>query len=207
MLLKIHHSPPDWRKIDKAVEILNNGGIMIYPTDTVYALGCSMKNKQAVEKLCKLRGMDPKKASLSLICENISQISEFTNPIDNSTFRLIKKHFPGPYTFILEANNQLPKILRNKRKTIGVRIPSHFVPLSIVQQLGHPLITTSLKSDDEILEYFTDPEEIYQDFLRKVDLFIDGGIGNNVPSTVVDCTGSEPVILREGAGDLAMSNE
>ncbi len=206
MLLKIHHSPPDWRKIDKAVEILNEGGIMIYPTDTVYALGCSMKDKKAVEKLCKLRGMDPKKASLSLICQDISQVSEFTLPIDNSIFRLIKKHVPGPFTFILEANNHLPKVLRNKRKTIGVRIPEHFLPQAIVQQLGHPLITTSLKSDDEILEYFTDPEEIYQDYLKKVDLFIDGGMGKNVPSTVVDCTSGEPEIIREGAGTLAIGS-
>ncbi len=202
MLLQINASNPDQRKIQQVVDILKSGGVIIYPTDTVYALGCDITNQKAIERICHLRGLDPSKARLSFICKDISQLSDYTMPIDNAVFRLMKKHLPGPFTFVFRANNSVPKLLKNKKNTVGIRIPGNPIVRALIEALGHPLLTTSLKSDDEILEYFTGPEDIFSDFGKLVDAVIDGGICGNVPSTVVDCTGDEPVITRQGAGVL-----
>ena len=204
MLLQIHPEHPQGRKINQVVETLNDGGIIIYPTDTVYGLGCDIFNQKAVDKICQIRQLDPKKAMLSFICENISQIAEFAQPIDNYTFRIMKKNLPGPFTFVLNSNNKVPKLFKNRKKTIGVRIPDHNIPLAIVHALGRPILTTSLKSDDEITQYFTDPIDIFEDFKKRVDVVIDGGVGANVPSTVVDCTVERPEVIRMGAGMLAV---
>ncbi|MFK7932013.1 MAG: L-threonylcarbamoyladenylate synthase [Saprospiraceae bacterium] len=202
MLLKIHPDNPSDRKIQQVVDILRKGGIIIYPTDTVYGLGCDIENSKAVDRICKLRGLDPVKANLSFICKDISQVAEYTKPIDNETFKLMKHNFPGPFTFILKSNNQVPKMFKNRKRTVGVRIPDNNIPIAIVEALGRPILTTSLRSEDEILEYFTDPVDVYDDFEKLVEAVIDGGIGNNVASTVVDCTGSTPEVIREGAGEL-----
>ncbi len=202
MLLKINADNPEGRKISQVAERLAAGGIIIYPTDTVYGLGCDINNSQAVERICRLRGLEPEKAMLSFICKDISQIAEFTMPIENNVFRLMKKNLPGPFTFVLRSNNQVPKMFKNRKRTIGVRVPDHHIPVAIVEALGRPILTTSLKSDDEVLEYFTDPEDIYQDFQKLVDIVIDGGVCGNNPSTIVDCTGDLPEVIRKGAGDL-----
>lgn len=202
MLLKINPDNPEGRKIRQVVDILEKGGVIIYPTDTVYALGCDMDNQQAVEKICKLRGLDPRKAMLSIICRDISQVAGFTQQIDNNIFKMLKKNLPGPFTFILPAGSGIPKLFRNRKKTLGIRVPEHEVPQAIISELGRPILTTSLKSDDEILEYFTDPVDIYEDFKKLVDVVIDSGIGGNEPSTVVDCTQTEPEVFRQGLGEL-----
>ena len=202
MLLKINLDNPEGRKVSQVAEQLAAGGIIIYPTDTVYGLGCDINNSQAVERICRLRGLEPEKAMLSFICKDISQIAEYTMPIENNVFRLMKKNLPGPFTFVLRSNNQVPKMFKNRKRTIGVRVPDHHIPVAIVEALGRPILTTSLKSDDEVLEYFTDPEDIYQDFQKLVDIVIDGGVCGNNPSTIVDCTGDLPEVIRKGAGDL-----
>ncbi len=202
MLLNINSENPQGRKIDQVVEILEKGGVMIYPTDTVYALGCDIFNQKAVERICRIRGLNPTKAMLSFMCSDISQISDFTAQIDNQIFRLMKRHLPGPFTFVLKSNNKVPKLFKNRKQTVGVRVPDNGIVQALLGRLGRPILTTSLKSDDEILEYFTDPIDIYDDFKNLVDVVIDGGIGGNVASTVVDCTDTEPLILREGAGVL-----
>ena len=202
MLLKINPDNPEGRKIQRVIDEIKDGGIIIYPTDTVYGLGCNIFDHKAVERICRLRNLDPVKARLSLICKDISQIAEYAHQIDNQIFKLLKKNLPGPFTFVLRSNNQVPKMFKNRKKTIGVRIPENNIVQAIVEGLGNPILTTSLRSDDEILEYFTDPIDIYEDFKKQVDIVIDGGIGNNVPSTVVDCTGDGPEILRQGAGEL-----
>lgn len=203
MLLQINPENPQGRKLDQAVKALEDGGVIIYPTDTVYGLGCDIMNKKAVERIARLRGLDPGKALFSFICKDISQISEYAAQIDNDVFRVMKHNLPGPFTFILKSNNRVPKILKNRKETIGVRVPDNQIILQLVERLGRPILTTSLKSDDEILEYFTDPRDIYEDYAKLVDLVIDGGVGGNQPSTVIDCTGDRPVMVREGAGALA----
>lgn len=202
MLLNINPTHPEERKLKQVLEILERGGIIIYPTDTVYGIGCDFLQQAAVEKVCRLRGLDPAKAMLSIVCKDISQIQTFSHQIDNQVFKLMHKNLPGPFTFVLPSSNAVPKIFKNKKRTIGVRIPDHAVPLSIVERLGRPILTTSLKSDDEILEYFTDPIDIHEEFQKLVDLVIDSGYGGNNPSTIVDCTGEEPVVTRQGAGVL-----
>lgn len=201
-LLKIHPVNPEQRKIRHVVDILLKGGIIVYPTDTIYGLGCNLMNKKAIEKLCHLLNIKPQKLDLSFICHDLSQISEYVRRIDTPVFKVLKKALPGPFTFILESSTKVPKILDGNKKTVGVRIPDHRVPLQIVETLGNPIITASIKSDDLIREYTTDPEEMYEDFKHKVDLVIDSGAGGNVPSTVVDCTGDSFEILRQGLGDL-----
>ncbi len=202
MLLEIHQQNPDERKIKQAVRILQEGGVIIYPTDTVYGIGCDISNAKAVERVCKIRRLDPAKAMLAFICKDIAQIASYTTQIDNSIFKIMRKNLPGPFTFILNASKEVPKLFKNKKHTIGVRIPDNKIILRLVEELGNPILTTSLKSDDEILEYFTDPTEIYEDFEHLVDLVIDGGIGGNVPSTLVDCSKGEIEVLREGTGKL-----
>ena len=202
MLLNINAENPEGRKIRQAVEALDRGGVIIYPTDTVYGLGCDIYNKKAVDKICKLRGLDPVKARLSFICNDLSQVAEYTQQIDNSVFRLMKRNLPGPFTFVLKSSNQVPKMFKNRKRTVGVRIPDNNICRTLVEELGRPILTASLKSDDEVLEYFTDPIDIYDDYKKLVDIVIDGGIGNNQPSTVVDCTGVEPEVIRMGAYEL-----
>lgn len=202
MLINIHPDNPDVRKIKQVAQILADGGIVIYPTDTVYGLGCDIYNTKAVERICRLRGLDPTRAMLSFICEDISQVAEYSKQIDNQVFRLMRKNLPGPFTFVLDANNKVPKILKNKKDSIGVRIPDHGIIQALVKELGRPILTTSLKSDDEILEYFTDPIDIYNDFGNLVDAVIDGGIGGNVPSAIIDCRDGDIKIIREGAAAI-----
>jgi tRNA threonylcarbamoyl adenosine modification protein (Sua5/YciO/YrdC/YwlC family) len=208
-LLVIHPINPEPRKINRVVEILLEGGVIIYPTDTIYGIGCDLKNKRAVEKLCQIEdlsarqaGIKPQKMNLSFICNDLSHISEYVKRLDTPAFKVLKKLLPGPFTFIFESNSNVPKILGVNKKTVGIRIPDHRIPLAIVKQLGNPLITSSIKDDDEIKEYTTDPEEIYEDFKNRVDLIVHGGQGGNVPSTIVDFTGSEPFVTRQGLGEL-----
>lgn len=199
-LLKIHPQNPEPRKINHVVEVLKRGGIVIYPTDTIYGIGCDLMNRKAIERLCQIMDIKPQKLDLSFICNDLSHISEFVHRIDTPVFKLLKKSLPGPYTFIMESSTRVPKILNINKKTVGIRIPDHNIPRMIVELLTNPLITTSIKDDDHIKEYTTDPEEIYEDFKHKVDLVIDGGAGGNIPSTVVDCTGEEITIIRQGLG-------
>lgn len=201
-LLKIHPVNPEVRKINKVVEALRKGGVIIYPTDTIYGIGCDLMNRKAVERVCDVMGIKPNKLDLSFICNDLSQISEFVRRIDTPVFKLLKKALPGPYTFILESSSRVPKILDVNKKTVGIRIPDHNIPRMIVKELGNPLITSSIKDDDKIKAYTTDPEEMYADFRNLVDIVIDGGPGNNLPSTVVDCTGDDLVVVREAAGDI-----
>lgn len=201
--MKIHPQNPEERKILQVVEVLKKGGIVIYPTDTIYGIGCDLMNKKAIERLCQVMGIKPLKLDLSFICNDLSHIAEYVRRLDTPVFKLLKKALPGPYTFILESSSKVPKILDQNKKTVGIRIPDHNIPRAIVSRLGNPLITSSIKDDDLIKEYTTDPEEIYEDFKNLVDVVIDGGAGNNVPSTVIDCLGSEPVILRHAAGNIS----
>ena len=202
-LLSIHPRNPEPRKINRAVEVLQKGGIIVYPTDTIYGIGCDLINKRAVERLCQIENIKPQKMHLSFICHDLSHISEYVRRLDTPAFKVLKKLLPGPFTFIFESNTNVPKILGINKKTVGIRIPNHPIPLEIVKLLGNPLITSSIKDDDHIKEYTTDPEEIYEDFKHIVDLVIDGGLGGNVPSTIVDFTESEPVVTRQGLGEFS----
>jgi len=201
-LVKIHPLNPEGRKIQRTIEILKRGGIIIYPTDTIYGIGCDLMNRKAIERLCRVMGIKPHKLDLSFICNDLSHISEYVKRIDTPVFKILKKALPGPYTFILESSSKVPRILDVNKKTVGIRIPNHAIPLSIVAQLGNPLINSSIKDDDVIKAYTTDPDEIYEDFKHSVDLVIDGGPGNNIPSSVIDCTGDQIVIVREGLGSV-----
>jgi len=201
MLIKIYPQNPNPREISRVVGILRNGGIIIYPTDTVYGLGCDITNQKAVEKIIKLKGLKPKDSHFSFICSDLSHISDFAR-VDNPTFKLMKKNLPGAFTFILPGLNKVPDYFISKRKTVGIRIPDNTIPIEIVRELGNPILTTSIKDDDELVEYTTDPELIHDRFKDIVDLVIDGGFGDNIPSTVVDCTSDEPIILRDGKGVL-----
>ncbi len=202
MYLKMYEENPNPKHVKRVVDILKNDGVIIYPTDTVYGIGCDITKPKAVERVAQIKNMDPKKARFSFICHDISQIAEYTPPIDKTTFKLLKRNLPGPFTFILPAGNKVPKLLNVKRKHIGIRVPDNNIILTIARELGNPVLTTSLKDDDEILEYTTDPELIYEDFHKLVDVVIDGGYGNNVPSTVVNCDDGEPEIVRQGKGTL-----
>ncbi len=202
MLLNIHSVNPDKRKIGQIVEVLKKGGVIVYPTDSVYGFACDINNKSAIERICQLRGIKPEKANFSIVCKDISELSTYAKQVDNVTFRLLKKHLPGPFTFILAASNHAPGIFRKSKKTIGIRIPENKIALSIVEELGNPILTASLKDEDEIIEYSVDPEIIHDRLEKQVNVVIDGGIGNNEPSTVVDCTGSSPEIIRQGLGEI-----
>lgn len=200
--LKIHPQNPEGRKISRAVDVLRSGGIIIYPTDTIYGIGCDLMNKKAVERLCKILDIKPQKLDLSFICNDLSHISEYVKNLETPTFKLLKKNLPGAFTFLLEASSKVPKILDVNKKTVGIRIPNHTIPRMIVAELGNPLITSSIKDDDRIKEYTTDPDEIYEDFKNQVDLVIDGGASGNVPSTFIDLTQPEPFIIRQGLGEF-----
>lgn len=202
MLIKLYNENPNIREVEKIVEILRSGGLVIYPTDTVYAIGCDALNIRAVESICKMKGINPAKSNLSIICYDLSNISEYAK-VGNSTFKLMKKNLPGPFTFILPTTSMLPKIYKDK-KTVGIRIPDNNIIREIVRVLGNPILTASVKDDDEVLEYTTNPELIYEKYRNIVDVVIDGDYGGIEGSTVVDCTDGEPEILRQGKGELIL---
>ncbi|WP_396211941.1 L-threonylcarbamoyladenylate synthase [Flavobacterium sp.] len=199
--IKIYEDKPNEAAVKKVVEILRNGGLVIYPTDTVYGLGCDITNHKALEKVAKIKGIKLEKANLSFICSDLSHLSDYVKQIDTSTFKLLKRALPGAYTFILPGNNDLPKVFKNK-KTVGIRVPDNNIIRAIVKELGNPIISTSIHDDDEIVEYSTDPELIFEKWQNQVDAVIDGGYGYNIPSTIVDLSGYEPVVIREGKGSL-----
>jgi len=200
--LSIHPQNPEQRKINRVVEVLQKGGIIIYPTDTIYGIGCDLMNRRAVERVCQVMNIKPLKLNLSFICSDLSAISRYVKRIDTPVFKSLKKSLPGPFTFIFESSSNVPKILGVNKKTVGIRIPDHPIPLAIVNQLGNPLITASIKDDDQLKEYTTDPEEIFNDFKHQVDLVINGGAGGHVPSTIVDFSGEEPQLVRRGLGNF-----
>jgi len=200
MLLKIHPENPSQRQILKVCDILRKGGIIVYPTDSVYALGCDIYNHKAIEQIAKLKGTRPAKADFSFIFSDLSQVSDYALLFDNRVFKLMKSHLPGPFTFILHARNNVPKIFQSRKKTIGIRIPDNKIPIELVRNLGNPMMTTSIHDEDTLIEYTTDPDLIYEKYKDKVNVIINGGFGNNVPTTVVDCTQPEPVIVRQGIG-------
>jgi len=202
MLIKIYPENPNPKAIEQAVEVLKKGGLIIYPTDTVYGLGCDITNQKAIEKICQIRGVKSDKANFSFVCADLRNISDYIKPIDNITFRILKKALPGAYTFILNANNNVPKLLSSKKKTVGIRVPDNSIAQEIVRQLGHPILSASIKDEDELIEYSTDPELIHEKYEDRVDLVIDGGYGGNEPSTVIDCTSGEFEVIREGKGSL-----
>lgn len=199
MLLHIHPQDPQSRLIKQVVESLQKGGIIIYPTDTVYGLGCDILQQKAVERICRIKKIDPRKAQLSFVCSDLSHLSDFAKPLSNPHYRLLKEHLPGPYTFILPASKMVPKILQSKKDTIGLRIPDNKIAMAIVKELGRPLLSASLPG--EMVEDYTDPEVMYENFRNEVDFVINGGIGGIIPSTIIDCTGDEPVMIREGLGE------
>lgn len=198
MLLHIHPQDPQPRLIKQVVESLRQGGIIIYPTDTVYGLGCDILQQKAVERICRIKKMDPRKAQLSFVCSDLSHLSDFAKPLSNPIYRLLKEYLPGPYTFILPASKMVPKILQSKKDTIGLRIPANNIALAIIKELGRPILSASLPG--ELVEDYTDPEVMYENFMNEVDHVINGGVGGTVPSTIIDCTGDEPLLIREGQG-------
>jgi len=200
--IRLYEENPDPDKISQVVKVLRDGGIVIYPTDTVYGMGCDITNLRAVERICKIKGINPKKHNFSMICADLSNISQFTRVISKPVFKMMKKAFPGPFTIILEASTQVPKILHSKKKTIGIRVPDHNVPRILVEELGQPILTTSIHDEDDVIEYSTDPELIFEKYKNLVDIVIDGGYGQNVASTILDCTGDEVEVLRQGLGKL-----
>ncbi|MDR0229766.1 MAG: threonylcarbamoyl-AMP synthase [Flavobacteriaceae bacterium] len=199
--IKIYPENPNEKELDKVVKVLKEGGLVIYPTDTVYGLGCDITNSKALEKIAKIKGVKLEKANFSFICYDLSNISDYIKQIDTSTFKVLKKALPGPYTFILPGNNDLPKEFR-KKKTVGIRVPDNNIAREIVKRLGNPIVSTSIYDEDEILEYTTDPELIFEKWQNVVDVVVDGGYGDNEASTVVDLSGNEPEIIRVGKGDI-----
>lgn len=202
MLLRIYEENPQERSIEQVIEVLKKGGLIIYPTDTVYGIGCDINNPKAIERLCALRGLDPQKANLSFICYDLTDISQYTKAFDTSIFRVLKKALPGPFTFIFNASNMVPKLMSSKKKTVGIRVPANNIAREIVRMLGNPIVSASIRDEDEIMEYSTDPELIHEKYEDQVDIVIDGGFGGLEASTVVDLTSGEFEVLREGKGDL-----
>lgn len=208
MLLRLNYTNPHPKDIQQIVDCLKNDGIIIYPTDTVYSMGCDITRPKAIEKLCKLKNIKPEKANFSFVCSDLSHLSNYAKPISNSLFRVMKKALPGPYTFILEANNNVPKLLKQNKKTVGIRVPDNAICKTIIEALGNPIITTSLHNpNDEIIDYYVDPEVIHNHYQKEVDLIIDGGFGHLYASTVLDCSqGDDIVVIREGLGSLDVLN-
>ena len=204
--LHIHPKNPDERKIRQVVDAMRNGALVIYPTDTLYAIGCDILAPKTIERLARIKKVEAAKANFSIMCADLSHISEYAHRIDQSVFRLMKKALPGPYTFILEATGEVPKLLSNKKKTIGIRIPDNRICCELIEKLGRPIITSSLHADDAIQEYPTDPDEINDRFSKLVDIIIDGGPGGLIPSTIFNCANGEIEIMREGAGSLDILN-
>lgn len=199
MIIHIHPVDPQPRLIKQVAETLRSGGIIIYPTDTIYGLGCDIFQTKAVEKICRIKQVDPKKARLSFVCSDLSHLSDFAKQISNTTYRVLKEHLPGPYTFILPASKQVPKILQSKKDTIGLRVPDNRISKALIEELGHPILSTSLPG--EFVEDYTDPEIIYEKYENLVDIVIDGGVGGMVPSTIIDCTDDSFEVIRRGAGE------
>ena len=199
--LQIHPENPQERKILEAVDILRNGGVIIYPTDTIYGIGCDIHNARAIERVCLIKGVKPDKVNLSFICSDLTHISDYAK-IDTPTYKVMKKALPGPFTFILNATSNVPKYTSGKKKTVGIRVPDNNIALMLVKELGNPILSTSIRDEDDVVEYSTDPELIYEKYRNLVDCVIDGGYGNNKASTVVDVTGNGFEVLREGAGDI-----
>lgn len=197
--IKLYQDPIDRKALRHIVNILKDGGLIIYPTDTVYGLGCDIKNKKALEKVARIKGVKLEKADLSFICSDLKNLSDHVSQIETKTFKILKRSLPGPYTFILPGSNNLPTVFR-KKKTVGIRVPDHPIALAIVRELGNPIISTSIKNDDDVLEYTTDPELIFEKWQNRVDLVIDSGFGGSVASTVIDLTSAEPILIREGKG-------
>lgn len=202
MFLKLYPDNPNPRYVKMILECLEDDGLVIFPTDTIYAIGCSMKSTKALERMARIKGVKKEKANFSFIFHDLSMLSEFTKPINNDVFKMMKRNLPGPFTFIVEANNNIPKLFKNNKKTIGIRIPDQPIITNIVRELSYPIITTSVMDEDEISGHLTDPEDIFDAYKDKVDIIIDGGFGDKVESTVVDCTDNEIVILRQGKGTL-----
>jgi tRNA threonylcarbamoyl adenosine modification protein (Sua5/YciO/YrdC/YwlC family) len=202
MLLKIYPENPNEKAIEQVVQVLRKGGIIIYPTDTVYGLGCDITNHRAIEAIARIRRVKPEKANFSFVCYDLSHISDYIKPIDNTTYRVLKKALPGPFTFIFNASSNVPKLLSSNKKTVGIRVPDNNIARCIVKELGNPILSASIKDDDEIMEYSTDPELIYEKYQDLADIVIDGGYGGNIASTVVDCTHGDFEIIREGKGQL-----
>lgn len=199
--IKIYPQNPNEAAIAKVVKVLKEGGLVIYPTDTVYGLGCDITNTKALERIAKIKGIKLEKANFSFICHDLSNLSDYVKQIDTPTFKILKRSLPGPYTFILPGNNNLPKEFK-KKKTVGIRVPDNAIVLEIVKQLGNPIVSTSIHDEDEVLEYSTDPELIFEKWQNLVDVVIDGGYGDNHPSTIIDLSEGEPVVIREGKGDI-----
>jgi len=202
MLVRIYDNNPNEKSIQQVVDVLKKGGVIIYPTDTVYGIGCDITNQKAIEKVCEIRGLKADKANLSFICYDLTDISLYTKPFDTTVFRVLKKALPGPFTFIFNASSQVPKLLSSKKKTVGIRVPDNNIVREIVRVLGNPIVTASIRDEDDILEYSTDPELIHEKYENLVDLVIDGGYGDNVASTVVDFTEGEFEVIRAGKGNL-----
>ena len=199
--IKIYEDKPSEAAIAKVVKVLKDGGLVIYPTDTVYGLGCDITNSRALERIAKIKGIKLEKANFSFVCSNLSNLSDYVKQIDTSTFKLLKRALPGAYTFILPGNNNLPKEFK-KKTTVGIRVPDNSIALEIVRQLGNPIVSTSIYDEDDVIEYTTDPELIFEKWQNLVDVVIDGGYGDNQPSTIIDLSGHEPVLIREGKGDI-----
>ncbi len=202
MILSIHPKDPEPRKIRTVVEKLLAGGVVICPTDTVYAYVCSAHSARAIEEVARLKGIKPQKADLSLICQDLSQLSTYAKAVDTAAFRIMKRALPGPYTFIVTASNEIPKLFKNNKRTVGIRVPAHPIPLAIVQELGHALVVASVHDPDKLVDYTTEPERIDEHLGHRVELVIDGGIGGLEGSTVIDLSNGDPVVLREGKGSL-----
>lgn len=202
MLLKIYPQNPERKKVDHALKILKGGGTIIYPTDSVYSLGCDLLNHKAVQKVAAIKGVKAEKTHFTIVFKDLSTLSDYTLPFDTWVYKLMKKALPGPFTFILKANNNVPKIFKSKKKTIGIRVPDNSLTRMLPEELGNPIISTSIKDEDDVIEYITDPELIYEKYKKRVDAVIDGGYMNNVATTIVDCTGDEPFIIRQGIGVL-----
>lgn len=200
-LIKLYEENPNEKQILEIVKVLRNGGIIIYPTDTVYGLGCDINNNRALEKIAQIRGVKLEKANFSFVCESLSNVSDYVKQMDTATFKILKRSLPGPYTFILEGNNNMPSVFK-KKKTVGLRVPDNNIARAIVRELGNPIISTSIRDEDEVIEYTTDPELIFEKWENIVDIVIDGGYGGNIPSTVIDLTQGEPLLIREGKGSL-----
>ncbi|MPQ47415.1 threonylcarbamoyl-AMP synthase [Marinifilum sp. N1E240] len=201
MLIKLYPDNPNHREFQRIADVLRDGGVVIYPTDTVYAIGCDITNNKAIQKIARLKDISADKGNFSIICNSLSNLSEYAK-VDNASFKIMKKNLPGAFTFILQASNNVPKLFKSKKKTVGIRVPDHYIPLGIVEELGNPIMTTSIHDPDEVIEYTTDPELIHEKYNKDVDLIIDGGYGNNTASTVIDCTNGEFEIIRPGIGEL-----
>jgi tRNA threonylcarbamoyl adenosine modification protein (Sua5/YciO/YrdC/YwlC family) len=200
--IRLYEQNPDPKRVRQIVDVLRNGGVIIYPTDTVYGMGCDITNQRAVERICKIKGINPKKHNFSFVCADLSNIAQYTRMITKPVFKMMKKGLPGPFTFILEASSVVPKILHSNKKTVGIRVPDHSIPRAIVEELGQPILSTSIYDEDEVIEYSTDPELIFEKYQHLVDVVIDGGYGQNVASTVLDCTSDDVEIIRQGLGQL-----